>query len=309
MRIRVNSRVVQSFFETPWAILPAKLLDIQAFLLDHAAGVEYSPEEIAARTAGRPKPQISPNAGVGVLNVMGTISQRVSMMSEISGGSSTEKLGSDLRAMVKSPEVKAIILNIDSPGGSVYGVQELADVVYEARQSKPVYALANSMAASAAYWIGSQASEFYAAPGGEVGSIGVITAHTDASKLYEKEGLTTNLITAGKYKGEGSPFGPLSDETRAAMQERVDAFYGDFVKSVARGRGTDSAAVRGGFGEGRLVSGKSAVSQGMIDGISTFSELVDRAFGASSDGARANVGSGTPDAAYRLKKLELMRRG
>ena len=130
---------------------------------------------------------------------------------------------------------------LDSPGGSVYGVSELADEIMNARAQKPVIAIANSLAASAAYWIGCSASELYVTPGGEVGSIGVWQAHFDYSQALAAEGVTPTLISAGKYKVEGNPYAPLGEDALGFMQSRVDDYYAVFTKSVARGRGVPIA--------------------------------------------------------------------
>ena len=130
------------------------------------------------------------------------------------------------------------------------------------------------MAASAAYWIGSACSEFYCTPSGQVGSIGVIAAHEDVSKALEAEGVNVTLITAGKFKSEGSPYGPLDAEGRGEMQRDVDGYGRDFVRDVASGRGVSVDAVRRNMGQGRMLRGDAAMSAGMIDGIATLSDVL-----------------------------------
>ena len=180
------------------------------------------------------------------------------------------------REALADETVSQILLDIDSPGGSVYGVGELAAEIYAARSAKPIVAVSNSLAASAAYWIGSAASEFYVTPGGEVGSIGVWQAHEDWSKALDEAGVKTTLISAGKFKVEGNPYEPLSQEARDFMQLRTDEYYSAFTKAVAKGRGVGIDAVRSGMGQGRVLGADAALAENMVDGIATFDEVVKK---------------------------------
>jgi signal peptide peptidase SppA len=199
---------------------------------------------------------------------------------------------------VADDSVGGILIDIDSPGGSVFGVQELANEIYQARSQKPVIAIANSLAASAAYWIGSSASELYVTPGGEVGSIGVFAAHQNRAKALEAQGVETTLISAGKYKVEGSPFGPLSDEAKAFMQTRIDAHYGAFTRDVARNLGTNVDAVRSGMGEGRTLGAQAAKAAGMVTGVMTFDQVLQKMARDISAG-KSNARAGSRAAAMR----------
>ncbi|EXI92144.1 MAG: putative signal peptide peptidase SppA [Candidatus Accumulibacter sp. BA-94] len=198
------------------------------------------------------------------------------MVDDVSGPGcvSTQQFASALRQALADDSVSQILIDIDSPGGSVYGVSELADEIASARGQKPVVAIANSLAASAAYWIGCSASEFYVTPGGEVGSIGVWQAHFDYSQAFAAEGIQPTLISAGKYKVEGNPYAPLDDEAQGFMQSRVDDYYASFTKAVARGRGMPIVQVREGMGQGRVLGADAAQAQGMVDGVATFDDVV-----------------------------------
>jgi signal peptide peptidase SppA len=206
------------------------------------------------------------------------VTQRGNMVDDISGpgSTSTQKFTGALRQLLADDTVGQILIDIDSPGGSVYGVAELAGEIIKARAQKPVVAVANSLAASAAYWIGCSAGEFYVTPGGEVGSIGVWQAHFDYSKALEDEGVKPTLISAGKYKVEGNPYVPLDSEAQAFMQSRVDDYYDAFIKAVAKGRGVSLAEVRVGMGEGRVLGATAALAQKMVDGVATFDEVLSR---------------------------------
>lgn len=185
-----------------------------------------------------------------------------------------DSIRAQLGALAADSDVTAIVLDIDSPGGTVAGAAETAAAVAAAASKKKVIAVANPQAASAAYWIGSQASEFVAAPGAEVGSIGVLSMHADVSQALQQAGVTMSVIRSAKFKGEGMPFSPLSDDARAFMQSRVDEAHGDFVRAVAAGRRTTQADVKDNFGEGRTVSATSAVKAGMADRIATLDSVI-----------------------------------
>lgn len=264
--------------ETPWAILPSKLDEIVDFIAFKAAGGEISAEDLASRFGAQDQERSRQKStrSVAVMPVMGTISHRMNMLAQASGGESIESLTNTFRSLVNNDRIDAIVLDVDSPGGSVSGVEELATEIYEARGTKPITAVANSLMASAAYWIASSADEIVASPSGKLGSIGVLAAHEDRSKMYEKMGVDVSLVSAGKYKAENNPFEPLSDEGRAEIQKRVDESYDMFVSAVARNRGVLVDTVRNGFGEGRVVGAKEAVALGMADSIATLDDVVNR---------------------------------
>jgi signal peptide peptidase SppA len=178
---------------------------------------------------------------------------------------------------VADSSIDAVVLDVDSPGGEVFGVQEAWDAIRAASKVKPVVAVANAIAASAAYYLASAADELLVTPSGMVGSIGVYALHVDVSKALEEIGEKWTFVSAGKYKVEGNPTEPLGDEARGAMQGDVDRYYSDFVQAVARGRKKTFAAVRDGFGEGRMVGARAAVEQGMADAVGTIGDAVRRA--------------------------------
>lgn len=281
------SRVMRLALESPWAILPESLATIHDLLLFRVAGGELTAEEIqeriapgAARNGDR---RHQSGGGVAVIPILGTIIPRADLINESSGAISTQRTTVRLREALADPEVGAIVLDIDSPGGQVGGVVELADEIYAARGVKPITAVANNLAASAAYWIASSADEIVVTPSGEVGSIGVLTMHQDISQHLENEGVNVSLISAGRYKVEANPYSPLNDEARAAIQSRVDEYYDMFVDSVARGRGVPIDEVRGGFGEGRVVGAQTAVDLGMADRISTLDEVISGYLARNND--------------------------
>ena len=269
--------VVTALLSAIWAIQPEKLAAIMELVRFRAGGGTLTAEEVRERIGAVVKAQSRAAGSVAVLPIYGTIIPRGNMLTESSGAVSVDKLTSQLRQAVSDPGVSAIVLDIDSPGGAVDGIPELASEILAARSAKPVLAVANTLAASAAYWLGTQAQELYASPSSEVGSIGVFTSHSDASVFWEQAGIKTSLISAGKYKTEGSPFAPLGEEARVALQERVDSYYDMFTRAVARGRGVSVDEVRGGYGEGRVVGAKQAMALGMVDGRATLDQVVGMA--------------------------------
>ncbi len=279
------ARIIAEFFATPWAILPERLAAVAAVLQRAATSGKLAEMELraaigdapAAAAARRDADAKAPGS-VAVLPVFGIVSHRIHQVQDISGpgGTSTEGVARRFRALVADPAVDAIVLDIDSPGGSVFGVPELAAEIFESRGKKKIVAVANSMAASAAYWLGTAAQELVVTPSGEVGSVGVWAAHEDHSKFLEAMGVKVSLISAGKFKVEGNPYEPLNDEARAAIQASVDSYYEMFVKDVARFRNAKPADVRGGYGQGRMVQAKDAVEQGMADRVATLDETIAR---------------------------------
>jgi signal peptide peptidase SppA len=292
--------LLQALAQTPWAMLPEKLAEIVEVVRLRVAGVTLTPEAVQERLgAARRPPAAEGPPGIQVLPLYGVMAQRMNLFMAISGGTSTTMFAAAFRQAVQDARVGAIVLDVDSPGGSVFGVQELADVVYEARGKKRVVAVANSMAASASYWVASQADELVVTPGGEVGSIGVFAVHEDISKMAEMEGVKVSYISAGKYKVEGNPFEPLGDEARGYIQRRVDDYYDLFVRSVARGRNVLQREVREGFGQGRMVGASRAVATQMADRVEPLDATIAR--------LKQEI-SGTVAAPPRAADIDLQRR-
>ncbi len=286
------------------AIHPDKRDAILAVIAHRAAGHVFSEEEIQAQIGAASGGTSSQSGAVAVVSLRGVIAHRMSGMADSSGGASAERFTKTMQQAASDPAISAIVIDVDSPGGTVNGVSEAAQAVFDARQQKPVIAHINGMGASAAYWAISGAHEIVASPGlidNSIGSIGVFTVHQDLSAALEKEGIKPTIISAGKYKTEGNPFEPLSEERRAVLQGSVDAAYARFTADVARGRGVDVAAVRNGYGEGRALSAADAKRAGMVDRIATMDATLARlgspqVRGKIMSGARAEEGTYDLDA-------------
>jgi len=258
------TQLINATYGDVWAIR----LDVMATAMTRLSnGIE--PE---ARTHRMPTVE----GNVGVLPLTGIITQRSGngLMEMLFGGVKVDAFSAAFKQMVDTPSVGAIVLDIDSPGGSVFGVNELATQIREARGSKPIIGVANSMAASAAYLIGSAVDTLAVTPGGQVGSIGVYSTHQDFSEADAQFGVKTTLISAGKFKTEANPYEPLTDSAREHMQEQVDAYYEQFVGAVAKGRGKSAATVRGKFGQGRMLMAADALEVGMVDRVASLDQVL-----------------------------------
>lgn len=272
--------VLAAFYGTPFAILPAKLQEIEAVLWRRIAGNEQKSEPVAFDEDDfDPPPQEKQKAyklqgAAAVIQVYGTITPRPSLFSSWSGGTSAEGIGRAVEQAAADPQAEAIVLDIDSPGGSVFGLPEAAGKILAARKSKPIYAVANHVAASAAYWIATQAHTIAVTPAGQVGSVGVLWAHTDVSAFEEKIGYKTTYITAGQFKAEGASEFPLSEEARAERQRVVNEYYGMFTAAVVKGRGVKAERVEKDFGQGRMRLAAEAVELRMADRVATLEQIV-----------------------------------
>jgi signal peptide peptidase SppA len=206
----------------------------------------------------------------------GMISQRASIWQEIFGGTSTQAFGAAYTRAVNDPAIQAIVFDVDSPGGTVAGVEELSDLIFDGSRRKDTYAIANSQAASAAYWLASQVGKgrFFGAPGADVGSIGVFRMHEDVSGMLAQDGVKVSFIAVPEYKTEANPYEPLSEEAREFHQSQVESTYQEFVADVRRGRGVSLSRVDSDFGRGRTFHSTEAAERGMLDGVKTLRDMI-----------------------------------
>jgi signal peptide peptidase SppA len=304
------ARILMAAATELWAMDEMKLAVIIDFLAMQAAGGKLDAAEIEARIGkGREETVARQQGGVGILPLRGVIANRINMTGNISGGGGTscEQFSAMLQAALRDDQVKAIVLDVDSPGGTVSGTDELSAQIFNARGQKPIVAHVNATAASAAYWIASAADEVVVTPSGAVGSVGVFSVHEDISAALEKAGIKRTLISAGEHKGEGVNFMPLADDTKAHVQQLVDEANSVFIKTLARNRNVSQAAVRDNFGKGRLVSAAAAVDRGMADSVGTLEDTLQR-FGASLYGIPAASRKATSAyAPERMKRALALR--
>lgn len=279
-----------------WYVHEQKMNEILAFLelklsggsspAETVAAIRAANEISAARAANVSKPD---GGAIAVIPIYGLIMHRPSMDISGPGGTSTQSLTQQLRQAVNDPNVKAIVLDVDSPGGDVDGVDELATEIFNARKQKKITAVSNCLCASAAYYLASQASEFVVSPSSLTGSIGVYTMHEDDSQYLDNMGVKLTLIKFGENKAEGNNLEPLTDSARAHLQEMVDTFGVMFEKAVARGRKVSQDVVHNKFGQGRVFDAKQAVRLGMADRVATLDEVLQGYGVARNQGAQATA--------------------
>jgi len=211
--------------------------------------------------------------GIAVLPIYGTLVRRTVGLEAASGLTSYQDIAAQIDTAIADPAVAAIVLDIDSPGGESGGVFDLANRVRAAARIKPVWALANDMAYSAAYAIGSAASRFFVTRTGGVGSIGVIAMHADQSVRDAQDGVRYTTVFAGARKNDLNPHEPISDEAHAFLKSEVDRIYGLFVDTVASHRSLSSEAVRA--TEAGVFFGNDAVAAGLADAVGNFDDVLN----------------------------------
>lgn len=265
----------------PWAITPEMHDEVRNIYATHLRGEKISLEGIENRIG---KPLQNQQQGYDVINgsavipVEGVIAKRMNLFSRISGGCSTQLIERDIKDALDDPSVQQIILNIDSPGGTIDGTFELANFVFNQRGRKPIIAYTDGIMMSAAYAIGAAADKIYiSGDTAMVGSIGVVASHQDISKWEERIGVKTTEIYSGKYKRLLSNHEPLSSEGRESMQATVDHLFSVFVDSVAKFRGTSSRDVldRMSTNIKPYFIGKHAIAAGLVDGVATLDTLIN----------------------------------
>lgn len=270
---------------SPWAIMPEKLIEIQQIYATHLRGDKIDLTGIEAalgKQLNNEQKPYSVEKGVGIIEIHGVIGKKMNMFTRISGGVSTQILKKDFAQAMEDPDVKAILLDVDSPGGTVDGTEELAAAIYSARISgeKPIVAFTDGLMASAAYWIGSAAERIYIS--GEtpwVGSIGVVTSHVDYSKYEEKLGVKTTEIYAGRYKRIDSEYNPLSQEGREYLQAQVDYIYSIFANTIAKARPNLTIDASEGpipWADGKIFIGRQAIEAGLVDGVETKGRIIEK---------------------------------
>jgi len=210
--------------------------------------------------------------GVAVIPITGPIFRYANLFTEISGATSTQVLATDIRSAIDNPYVTGIALDINSPGGEATGINELANLIYMARDKKPIVAYAGGSMSSAAYWIGSAASEVVADATAIIGSIGVVMSYLDTSKRDEKSDVRRIEIVSSSSPDKR--LDPNTDAGRAKVQAMVDALADVFIGAVAKHRRTTPEKVASDFGRGGVMVGAQAKAAGMIDRIGSLETVI-----------------------------------
>jgi len=250
----------------PWAIRPTMLATILAI----ANGEGPGPEAVS-RELGRPLDNtraVTLRGSVAVVPVTGPIFRRANMLTEISGATSVEILARDVSTALADPNVRAVVLEVDSPGGEVTGIHELADMLYAARGGKPIVAYAGGSCASAAYWLASACEQLIVDATAQVGSIGVVASVPNPAADSAGKLEFVSSQSPGKHPDL------RTDEGRAVLQSKVDTLAGIFVDDVARNRHCAAAKVLSDFGRGGELFGAAAVAAGMADALGSLEGVI-----------------------------------
>lgn len=274
-----DAHVMRAVWHTPWFILPETLRTICAVVARHVKG-EPVAADLRERLLAAEAPQPRTAETVAILPLFGVLGYRMDLMLATSGGTSLLRFAAAFRLALADPSVKAILIDVDSPGGGVEGVDELSKEIFQARGVKPIVAMADPLAASAAYYLASAADELVVMPSGSVGSIGVVTEYLDDSEAVKLGGFSRTIVAQPEHKAEF--WGALTDEAKARLEDVVGQYYAMFKKAVARNRGIPVADVERKYGEigpGRLLTAQEALKVGMVDRIATFEDTVTRLAG------------------------------
>jgi signal peptide peptidase SppA len=246
-----------------------------AGLLDVAAREhQVTPEALAAYRADSLKKaeRASVRDGVAILSVDGPLFKKANLMTELCGATSYATLMHDLQVALDDSNVRAILFNVDSPGGEASGVGELATAIRAARGKKPIVAYAGDLAASAAYWIASAADRIVIGQGAALGSIGVRASIPDTRERDARSGVRRHEFVSSQSPYKVSD--PATKDGRERIKSRVDALAQVFVDAVAANRGVSTAHVLDAFGKGDVLVGQAAVAAGMADGFGTFESVL-----------------------------------
>ncbi len=245
------------FLESPWAIERSALMGV--------ANAANAAENQAPGNSRRASANYRLDNGVAEIQVAGVLAPTDSAFLGYIGGTPLDAVGAAFRHAVANPAVKQIVLAIDSPGGQVTGVSELADLIYSARGVKPITARVGGAAASAAYWIASAADRIEAGDTSVVGSIGVVVLMFDARRGLQAAGIDRYEIVSSQSPKKRPDVS--TDAGRAQILATLDGLMGVFVSKVSRNRGVTSDTVIGKFGQGDILVGTAALQAGMVDRI------------------------------------------
>jgi signal peptide peptidase SppA len=280
----------------PWNLTPPMLSVVATVLARHIAldetpsaalAAEHDAAVVAALANRKNLPQ--PRLGnVAIIPVYGVMAPRATEFGDASNVTSYDRLAKQIRKAAEDKGVRNIVLDVDSPGGSVAGNQELAAEIMRTRTKKPIIAHANFLMASAAYQLASAATEIVAAPSAQIGGIGTYSIHNDLSAALAQLGIKRTYISAGAGKVDGNETEPLSDAALGRRQKSVNTAYNAFVDTVVHGRGSGTTAdkVRDGW-QAHVYGADEAKEIGMIDRVATFDHTIERLLDPGDSADRA----------------------
>lgn len=257
---------MRNYLSEPWAILPESFVGLLEMMQADLPSIQPNPTNPVPYTL---------TDGLATVPLHGPITRILSDRDKArmayfgTEATASAELRQTLRELHGNPSVHSVLLDIDSPGGSVNGTPELAATVRDLCKDKHVYAYTSGLCCSAAYWVASQCDAIYAAPSARVGSIGVLLPLLDTSGLYNKSGLKMDVISAGKYKATGVPGTALTEDQRLLLQAQVNATWETFKTAVNERRTIDEAHM-----EGQTFTGEVGVHAGLVDACANSIDLV-----------------------------------
>lgn len=305
--------ILEYITQQAWAVEPAILQEMAGIVERHIEGILAEEGAIEAITA----PKIAKGSnerkyeltadGRAIIPISGVIAKYARMVNGVSQprGTSVEAIGEQIEQAVSDRAVTSLLLHIESPGGSIAGLADLAGDIYQASQAKPVVAYIDDLGASAAYWLAAQANMIWANQTAQVGSIGVYTLYMDSTRWAERQGLKFHILRSGEHKGVGELGIAITESNLTAIQARIDAYHEMFIASVLRGRremGLDDAELRA-IADGRVFLAEEAKRLKLIDGIGTLAAVRSADLPAAR---RTDIAaSGGTDANNSFKEFEM----
>jgi len=281
------SNLLDALYSNAWAITDGKLRDIEAMVQRHAAGDSLPESKVEQIVAENERAEVDGlmafdrvesgmymrKGETAYVPLHGTIVSRAGFMARASGATSPQSFQKRLRAAAGDEDVSRIVLDIDSPGGTVAGTIPAANTVAEVAQGVEVVAVAENMVASAAYWIGSHADRLIVGEGAQVGSIGVIAVHRDHTGKLKEEGIESTIVRVQGDKALGHPEEEFSEEAREVWEERLTGYYNLFAKAVAGSMNIPETDLRDEIGS-RSYMGRDAVEAGLADQIGSLAAVL-----------------------------------
>ncbi|WP_434171227.1 hypothetical protein AHYW_002626 [Providencia manganoxydans] len=294
-------RVLSALTRQPWAIRPDMLDTLMAIAQREGNDPSLAAMESERYQAGGLSDLAPP--GIAVIDITGPIFARADLFSDISGAATCERITHALDDTLADPSIGSIILRIDSPGGEVTGIHELANHIYASRDIKPLVAYVSGSACSAAYWLAAATSYIFTDKTASLGSIGVVAAWTDSSEAREKQGIKEFEVVSSQSPNKR--LSPDSDEGRAALQAELDGLADIFISDVATFRRTTVDNVIAQFGQGGTLLAESAITVGMADELSSLREVVAL---LNQDNSISHNG-GSDMTAFSRKKHQATKKG
>lgn len=280
-RKKPAKRALAALYSNRWAMRPDSLRQ----LIEIAARQNGSPEAIEAQL-GRQLDNtetVTVRDGIARIPVSGPLFRYANLFTRVSGATAYEDLAHEFSAALNDAQIKAIVLDIDSPGGEVNGCAEMAELIYNARGKKPIVAHISGDGCSGAYWLATAADSIVAGDTAVIGCIGVVACFTDYSKALEMIGIEEIEIVSSQTPNKRPD--PTEDAGRAQIQRTIDDLAAVFIGAIAKHRGVEPDVVQSDYGQGDVFVGAAAAAAGLIDGVATYEELHASLLESSSSGS------------------------